>query len=150
MDLLRSARAWVVACLLVKHHQPSLARGPGPYANITALVSPGLAPLLHRCPASVPPCVERLSLRSWSAFGAWKVRGDGCLCTGLVLAAARLLIGFRLVLWLSARPERCWMVLDDVLDVICVVCLDSLVNWFCLGFVGWRDWPIYVGGVRCR
>jgi hypothetical protein len=48
MDLVRFACAWVVACLPVKHHQPSLALTcSGPYTNTTAPVSLGQHPLYH-------------------------------------------------------------------------------------------------------
>jgi hypothetical protein len=84
---------------------------------------PGFTPVLPRFPigdtASTSPYVERFSSRYWSAFGVWKVRSDGSLLVwfwllfGFRLAwfwsCSCLRVCFWLVLWLSARLDRCWM-----------------------------------------
>jgi hypothetical protein len=87
-------------------------------------------------PASVSPYVERFSLRYCSGFTVWKVRGDGCLLlvfrwvfvwflsgsplvllvlvcwfpVGSLVARACLFVSGSFFGWLSARPDRCWMV----------------------------------------
>jgi hypothetical protein len=67
---------------------PTITRpGPGPYTNITAPVSPGLAPLLHRCPASEVMdaysfgfgCSE---VAAWFPFGSLVVRLSGPVLDG--------------------------------------------------------------------
>jgi hypothetical protein len=165
MDRLCFARAWVVACLPVKHHQPSLAPSLAPAPARAPTPPPRSRPVLP-CftigdPASVSSYVERFSLRSWSALESGRFElMDACSfgfgCCGV---AAWFPFGFRLVFaWfgLVLLVLACWFLfgslvvrpsgpvldgVDGVLDVVCVVCLaclvclDSLVSWFCLGFV---------------
>jgi hypothetical protein len=128
----RSARSRVVACLLVKHHQPSLAPAP---TLVRQHHRPGLAPAPPRSPignpALVSPYVERFSLWYWSAFGAWKVRDDGCLLVWFWSACSSGfgLLAFRLVfIWLTFGYRLVSVGLVLVLLVLaCLLPFGSLV-----------------------
>jgi hypothetical protein len=137
-------------------------------ANTSAPVSPGLAPPLHRFPASVPPVsrfpigdpasilpyVERFSLRYWSAFGVWKVRDDGCLLVCIWLQRRCCLVS----VWFSFGSRwfglglpvlACWFLFGSlivrssgpVLDGV-----DDLLDVICvvclLGLLGQFAWTV--------
>jgi hypothetical protein len=147
---------------------PTITRsGPDPRTPTPSSLSPPAPPRSPiGNPASVSTYVERFSLWYWSAFGAWKVRDDGCLLVWFWLLLAfrvvsvwftfgyRLVsVGLVLVLLVLAclLPFGSWVVrssgpvLDGVDDVLaawfaCLVRLDS--------FGGKEGLAIY-RGVRC-
>jgi hypothetical protein len=166
----RSAHARVVACLSVKHHQLSLAPAPaltpagqhhrpGIVRLCPALLSATLLRYLRTLSGfhyGIGQCLVhgRFEMMDAYSFGfgccllsVWFSFGLRLVIVWFSLvwswSCSCLLAYFRLVLWLSARPDRCWMVwmMCSMLGLLawfaCLVRLDS--------FGGKEGSPIYIG-----
>jgi hypothetical protein len=168
----RSARTRAVACLSVKHHQPSLAPAPA-WTSAGQHHHPGLVRL---CPTLLSATLlryrrtlsgfphgigQRLVHGRFEMMDAYSFGFGRCLLSVWFSFGSRLVIVwfslvwswscscllacFLLVLWLSARPDRCWIgwMTCSMLGLL------GLLAWFACSvrlnsFGGKEGPPIYI------